>query len=67
MAHSHPVSQARRTRQRSTPRGTCWMSERQLDAYLEAREALRRISHGVLLTKARQPGSPPSVAPPSSS
>jgi hypothetical protein len=67
MATSRTASHARRTQRRNTPRGSSWMSERQLDAYLQTREALRRINNTALLSaKASQPAAPPSAARPSS-
>ena len=44
MANSHDSLHARSPQRRRTPRRTAWMSERQLDAYLQARETLRRVS-----------------------
>ena len=36
-----------------------WMSERQLDAYLQAREALRRVRAAAVPEELRQRSSPP--------
>ena len=38
----------RHSRPRQSARGTRWMSERQLDAYLQARETLRRLRASTL-------------------
>lgn len=43
-------------------RGRRWMNERQLDAYLQAREALRRVRATVASTQARQSAPPPPPA-----
>jgi len=61
MANSRTTSHTRRTQRRSTTRGVSWMSERQLDAYLQAREALRRVSNtALLIAKPTQPAARPS-------
>ena len=61
MANSHTTSHARRPPRRCAARSTPWMSERQLDAYLQARDTLRRISTiARLATEASQPVTPPS-------
>ena len=60
MANSHTTSHARRLQRRCAARGTPWMSERQLDAYLQARDTLRRVSAIAQLTaEASQPAAPP--------
>ena len=62
MANSHDPLHARSPQRRGTPRRTTWMSERQLDAYFQARETLRRASDF-----ARSGAQPPDPsAPPSS-
>lgn len=40
----------RRSQPRASARGKPWMSERQLDAYLQARDMLRRLRDAALLT-----------------
>ncbi len=40
-------------------RGMRWMSERQLDAYLQARDALRRVRASAASTESRRSASPP--------
>ena len=60
MASSHATSLARRPRCRSDPCRTAWMSERQLDAYLQARETLRRVGAAArTAVDASQPAAPP--------
>ncbi len=60
MANPHTASQARRTSRHSTTRGTRWMSQRQLDAYFQARETLRRVGTIARLTaEASSPAAPP--------
>jgi len=44
MVNTHDTSHARRSQRRNVTRGKPWMSERQLDAYLQTRDTLRRIS-----------------------
>ena len=51
----------RQTSSRGT-RGMRWMSERQLDAYLQAREALRRVRAAAVPEEPRQRSSPPTPA-----
>jgi len=43
-------------------RGKRWMSERQLDAYLQAREALRRLRATATSAEMRRGASPPASA-----
>ena len=61
MANSRTTSHARLPQRRCAARGTPWMSERQLDAYLQARDTLRRVGTiARLTTEASQPAAPPS-------
>lgn len=60
MATSRSMSRAPDTGLRSSARNVAWMSARQLDAYLQARETLRRFSTKTpLIARAPRPASPP--------
>jgi len=61
MANSTASSHRRRAPRPESMRGMPWMSERQLDAYLQAREALRRARAVASLTAAVRP--PPKSSP----
>ncbi len=57
------TSTFRRSQPRRPARGIAWMSERQLDAYLQARETLRRLqATASRATDARRDPSPGSAA-----
>lgn len=59
MANSHAPSRRRRSHRRASRPGLPW-SERQLDAYLQARDALRRVSAvAALVAGTWQETSPP--------
>ena len=61
MATSTTISHTRRASRRTTTGNMRWMSERQLDAYLQARETLRRVSALARSSaQASQPAAPPS-------
>lgn len=60
MATTHAPTPARQSHRRDATRGVRWMSERQLDAYLQTRETLRRLRMATALTtSAGQAASPP--------
>ena len=60
MANTRITSSGRRARRTASPGGLPWVSELQLDAYLQARDALRRA-------RARASMTQPSKSPPSAS
>ena len=43
MATTHAPTHLRQSNRRDVTRGIRWMSDRQLDAYLQTRETLRRL------------------------
>jgi hypothetical protein len=43
MANTHAPTRQHRSQPRRSARGLRWMSERQVDAYLQARDTLRRV------------------------
>ena len=59
MANTHDTSHARRSQRRKVTRGKSWMSERQLDAYLQARDTLRRVSANARLSPETPQGTTP--------
>jgi len=60
MATTHAPTHSRQVRGRDTSRGVRWMSDRQLDAYLQTRETLRRLRTATALTtSAGHAASPP--------
>ena len=60
MATTHAPTRSRQARRHEASRGARWMSDRQLDAYLQARETLRRLRTATALTtSAGQAVSPP--------
>lgn len=62
MANSHTPSLRRRSQRRASTPGLPW-SERQLDAYLQARDALRRVSAvAAFVAGTSRETSPPSTA-----
>jgi hypothetical protein len=62
MANTHTPSRQRRAAQHGS-NGKLWMSERQLDAYLQTRDTLRRLRAAASLTSdIRRAPPPPSSA-----
>ena len=60
MATTHAPTRSRQARRRDASRGVRWMSDRQLDAYLQARETLRRLRTATAMTtSAGHAASPP--------
>jgi len=55
MANTRTAPHGRRARRSATTPGLAWVSELQLDAYLEARDALRRARAGAALTSCQRP------------
>jgi hypothetical protein len=62
MANTLSSAPQRRSHRRPSARGLPSMSERQLDAYLQAREALRRVRAAVSPTSQVPPGRSPSAS-----
>jgi hypothetical protein len=64
MANRPAPSNRRRTPRPASMSGMPWMSERQLDAYLQTREALRRArAVASLVASVRPPPAAPPAAP----
>jgi hypothetical protein len=62
MATTHVHTPLRQSHRRDATRGIRWMSERQLDAYLQARETLRRLRTTTASTADAVRSAPPSVS-----
>ena len=58
MANTRTSPHGRRATRSATTPGLPWVSELQLDAYLEARDARRRARAGASLTSCQRPSAP---------
>ena len=61
MANSRTRTPRRRSSSPRSAAGLPWVSELQLDAYLQARDALRRARSAALLASAPHPHEPPAT------
>lgn len=62
MANTRTRKTTRRARRPASHGGLPWVGELQLDAYIEARDALRRARAAALLTSIERPPKRPSAA-----